>query len=130
MATNVKIVDELPAGMMFVSASSTPVIGSPTQAANILTWPTIGTLAPSAQGDVLVTAMIGTGVADCTSMINKAGLQASNELSQYSGNNNTSAAITMNCPTPDVWTTKTVSAVSGFYLPGMTVEYTLNYGNQ
>lgn len=128
LANNVIIKDSLPAGVTYVSSTSTPNIGQPTQAANILTWPTISTLAPGAQGEIIVQVRI-TQFAACMPYTNTSSISASNEPAIYNGNNTSSADFTTECPNPDVVTQKSVSAISGSYLPGQTVEYTLTYQN-
>lgn len=45
-------------------------------------------------------------------------------------NNNSTATFTTSCDNPDVLTTKKVEAISGSYMPGQTVKYTLTYKNQ
>lgn len=45
-------------------------------------------------------------------------------------NNNSTDTFYTSCDNPDVYTKKQVTAVSGSYMPGQTVQYTLTYGNQ
>lgn len=56
-------------------------------------------------------------------------IAATNEPIALNGNNSSQVDITTQCPNPDVITQKSVSAISGSYLPGQTVEYTLTYQN-
>ncbi len=93
-----------------------------------MTWPTIATLAPGAQGEIIVQVRI-TQFAACTAYTNTVGIAATNEPVHLNINNNSSADFTTECPNPDVVTQKAVSAISGSYLPGQTVEYTLTYQN-
>ena len=66
---------------------------------------------------------------NCFSITNNASIKAANEPSIYSGNNTAFVDIATQCPQPNVITSKTVYAVSGNFLPGATVEYTLSYSN-
>lgn len=128
LANNVIIRDQLPAGVTYISSTANPNIGQPTQVANLLTWPTIPTLAPGAQGEIIVQVRI-TQYAACTPYTNTSSIAASNEPVIYNGNNTSTANFTTDCPNPDVVTQKTVTALSGSYLPGNVVEYTLSYQN-
>lgn len=129
LATTVSIVDQLPAGVTYVANSTTsaPNIGQPTVAGNMLTW-NLSSLAPGANGTITFQVKITNFVA-CVPYTNMTTIAAINEPTTLTGNNAASAAITTVCPSPDVLTTKTVSAISGSYMPGNAVEYTLGYQN-
>lgn len=60
---------------------------------------------------------------------NTIAIAATNEPANMTGNNTSSAQFTTACQNPDVLTTKTVTAISGSYMPGQTVSYTLHYAN-
>lgn len=104
-ATGIIITDTIPAGFTFVSSSVTPfsVVG------NVVTWIIPGPLSQFNAGDITVTLKVNAaGV--CTTLMNQSSVAVVGE--QNTLNNSSSASVTTLCPQPDVWTTKTVSAVS------------------
>ncbi len=127
MANNVTIRDELPAGVTYVGSTSNPNIGNPAISSNILTW-NVPTLAPGAVGDITIQVKL-TNYAACFPYTNKSIIAALNEPAIFSGDNTSQATVTTSCPDPDVLTQKSVSTISGTYLPGSQVEYTLTYTN-
>lgn len=129
MANNVVITDQLPAGVVYLSSTSSPNLGAPTNIGGVLTW-TKPTLAPLAGGTITVQVKI-TNFMACTPYLNLAAIDASNEPNTpvYTANNSANATITTSCASPNVVTSKTGTALSGTYLPGNVVEYTLAYSN-
>ncbi len=129
LATQVTIADALPAGVTYVanSATSTPNIGQPTVVGSNLTW-NLTSLAPGAAGTITFQVKL-TQYAACTPYTNISTIAAINEPSTLLANNTSSATFTTICPQPDVITTKSVTAISGSYMPGNEVEYTLTYSN-
>lgn len=74
---------------------------------------------------------LGANIAMCTQHTNIATIATTNNpVDTYLRNNTSFAMITTECPTPDVYVQKSASAVSGSYLPGQDIEYTIVYGNQ
>lgn len=128
LARNVVIRDELPAWLTFVSATSNPGIGTPTVNGQIITWPTLATLAQWAQWEIIVQARVSQFNA-CSQYTNNAVIAASNEPINLNYNNSSNASVFTECGNPDVVTFKSVTAVYGTYLPWNTVEYTLTYQN-
>ncbi|MBP6085604.1 hypothetical protein KA478_00005, partial [Patescibacteria group bacterium] len=89
------------------SSTSTPNIGQPAVAGQVLTW-NVGTLAPGQSGQIKIRAIIKATAPTCTNLQvnNTFTISATNEPSVFWGNNPSNAQFIMQCV--DLWSNKTV----------------------
>ncbi|NNJ12202.1 DUF11 domain-containing protein [Chloroflexales bacterium ZM16-3] len=117
-AGGVQVIDTLPAGVSYVSASPAPASVS----GNTITW-NLGTLASGASGSISVTAQASASAASGATLTNTASISTATS-GDTPGDNTGSATTTVIAP--NVRVTKTGPATA---LPGGLVDYTLSYDN-
>jgi uncharacterized repeat protein (TIGR01451 family) len=115
-AANVVIVDTLPAGLSFVSASPAPTSVS----GQVLTW-NLGTLAANATGSISINTTVTSSAAN--SVVNN--VVISTTTTETNTGNNTSS-FTSTVPRPNVYTSKTGPTTATV---GSSFSYTVSYGN-
>lgn len=124
-ATGVTLTDTLPAGVTFVSGTTTvggqTVNGAP---GNATVTSTIGTLAAGATATIRITATIDSGASG--TLTNTAVVAATDEAVTA---NNTATAATTVTPEVDLAITKTDDDLGATLAPGDTVTYTLDVVN-
>ncbi|MBI1748686.1 MAG: DUF11 domain-containing protein [Acidobacteria bacterium] len=120
-AENVKIVDTLPAGVTFKSATAQAGVTF-TQAAGVVTF-TVGTLAAGATGTATITVTVNTTTTGGT-LINN--VEISTTTPESNPNNNKAQAST-DVLSADVTITKSAPLT---VISGNDLTYTLNYKNQ
>ena len=119
-AAGVTIIDPLPAGTTFVSASA----GCTNSAGTVIC--TIGTIAPASDGPAKTIVVQTPSVLTTTVVTNTATVSAANELLPAQGNNAATAATTIPAP-PDVTLSKAASIDP--VTAGEAVTYTLTAHN-
>ncbi len=119
-ATGVQLVDTLPAGLVFVSASPSPS----TVAGQVLTW-NLGTLAAGGSGSITVNVRSATSVANGTVVVNNTSISTTTP-GDTPGDNSDSTSTTLQ--RADVYVTKS-SSTSFPVVSGQAVTYFLDYGN-
>ncbi|MEG5100896.1 DUF4347 domain-containing protein, partial [Microcoleus sp. AT13-A5] len=129
-AADVKIQDQLPANLTFVSAVDTAGNGVYDPQTQIVTWPTIPTLANGASTTRTITATVPAATAIGTTITNTA-FSNSSTYDPILGNNNGSLLIsqaptTIVAASADVVTTKTGTTAAA---PGEIVTYTISTVN-
>jgi uncharacterized repeat protein (TIGR01451 family) len=119
-ATNVQLVDTLPAGVSYVSASPAPSSVS----GQVLTW-NLGTLAAGATGSITIQAQAAASVANGTTVTNSATISTTTPGDDPTDNTDTVPTVVQRA---DVAVTK--SSPNTFpVLTGSTVTYYLDYTN-
>ena len=119
-ATNVTVTDVLPAGLTFVSASSTQ--GTATNASGTVTG-AIGTLAPAATATITIVASVGGGA---TGSITNTATVTSTETDTNSANNSASQSTTI---TPSINLGITKTDLADPVVAGNNVTYTITVTN-
>lgn len=132
-ATNVVVADQLPAGVTYVANSAklgtTSLEPTYNTTSNILTW-NIGSMPAGYYNEITFQVKLNQAPY-CAPFKNDASIEPDAKDGETNKTNNYSSdTFTTSCDNPDVITTKAVSAISGSYLPGQTVLYTLTYKNQ
>jgi uncharacterized repeat protein (TIGR01451 family) len=125
-ASNVSLIDQLPAGTTFVSQNQTSgpafVLGNtPSQVTN-----TIATLASKASATFSIVAQVSSGVANNQKLTNKVTVSTSSTDPKNS-NNLSTATTTVVAPKADLWISKHTSATS--VQAGANVLYTITVTN-
>ena len=121
-AANVVVTDALPAGLTFVSATSS--VGTATQAGGIITG-NLGTLAPGASATITIT-VTPTAVGSITNSAVVATSSGDTDLT----NNTASTTTTINSAVTgvDLAVTK-IHSTTGTIVPGQAVSYTITVTN-
>lgn len=94
-----------------------------------ITW-NLNNVPASAIGYIKFDAQIKNTVPNCTTVLNKVHISASNEPSQFTFNNDYQVTSPIQCPqNPQLWIQKDVVASTGGYTPDGYAIYTIVYGN-
>ena len=120
-ADNVGVVDTLPAGLTFVSASPAPS----SVAGQTLTW-NLGTLGASVSGAITVNAQVAAATANGTMLTNQVQISTTTPGDTPGDNTSTSTSTVQRA---DVYVTKS-SPTTFPVTSGQPVTYYLDYGNR
>jgi len=120
MATNVKVVDVLPALVVYVSSAPAYT----TKVGQTLSW-TVGSVGAGVSGTITVTVKVAVGTADDTLLVNSASLN----YDDANGNSQTTlfGSATTEVTAPILTLVKTASVSTAD--PGDTIVYTLDFDN-
>ena len=133
-ATNVVVADQLPFGVSYSAGSTrfsnwTAIEPIYNATSNTLRW-NMGNMPAWYYNEITFTVTLNTAPF-CAPFKNDATIAPDARDGETNTTNNSSTAtFYSSCDNPDVITSKKVEAISGSYLPGQTVKYTLTYKNQ
>jgi uncharacterized repeat protein (TIGR01451 family)/fimbrial isopeptide formation D2 family protein len=116
----ITIVDTLPAGLTFGSASVAPTVNG-----QVLTWSIPTGLAAGASGTIVMTATVDTSVGQNIPLVNSVTINGPSELEAAKLNNSAQATTTTLGPAD----TSVVSNLSGSVPPGSQFQFTITYRN-
>jgi len=115
----VTVVDTLPAGLVFDSASVAPVVNG-----QVLTW-TFNGLAAATSGTIEMTATVDVGVGENAALTNNVNITGPSEQAAAKNNNAASWTTTTLGPAD----TNVSTNLSGAVPPGAQFQFTINYQN-
>jgi uncharacterized repeat protein (TIGR01451 family) len=116
----VTVVDTLPAGLTFSTASLPPTVNG-----QVLTWSIPGGLAAGASGTIELTATVDVGVGQNAPLVNNVTISGPSELSTATANNSAQWTTTTLGPAD----TSISSDLAGSVPPGAQFEFTITYQN-